>query len=325
MQIRQVLDPQGLADFQRVNAAAYEHDYRLLPAETLDQLLALLDGDDEEAERPLLFLGTREGVAVGTLMLRLPMLDNLGTANSELNVHPRHRRQGAGRALLEHAVAVLRAEGRGRLFVEVPSREDGSPGPGVGLVEHCGAKPVLEEVRRLLDLREHPPELPVGVPDGYRVVQWVDRTPDPLAEGVAYLLGRMTLDAPLGDMDYEPESWDVARLRASEARSMARGRLRISTAVVHCSGAVAGHTDVAVNRQDPRVASQWDTIVDPAHRGHGLGVVLKSWNHRQLVDLVPEVACVNTWNAVANRHMVAVNEALGFEPVETWTEYQLDL
>ncbi len=109
----------------------------------------------------------------------------------------------------------------------------------------------------------------------------------------------MTLDAPLGDMDYEPESWDVARLRASESRSMAR--------------------------QDPRVASQWDTIVDPAHRGHGLGVVLKSWNHRQLVDLVPEVACVNTRNAVANRHMVAVNEAFGFEPVETWTEYQLDL
>lgn len=82
----------------------------------------------------------------------------------------------------------------------------------------------------------------------------------------------MTLDAPLGDMDYEPKSWDVARLRASEARSMARGRLRISTAVVKCSGAVAGHTDVAVNR-----------------------------------------------------HMVAVNEAFGFEPVETWTEYQLDL
>ncbi len=61
MQIRQVLDPQSLADFQGVNAASYDHDYRLLPAETLDQLLALLDGDDEEAERPLLFLGTREG------------------------------------------------------------------------------------------------------------------------------------------------------------------------------------------------------------------------------------------------------------------------
>ena len=92
-------------------------------------------------------------------------------------------------------------------------------------------------------------------------VQWVDRTPDPLAEGVADLLGGLTRDAPLGDMDDEPGSWDVARLRASEARSMARGRLRICTAVVHCSGAVAGHTDVALN------------------------------------------------------------EALGFEPVETWTEY----
>ncbi len=325
MRIVPVLDPQALAVFQRVNEDAYEHDYRQLPAEPVDELLVLLDGNDEAGELALLFLATVHGVPVGTLMLRLPTLDNLDTANAEVNVHPDHRRHGAGRALLEHAASAVRELGRGRLFIEVPSQVAGTAGPGIGLVESLGARPVLEEVRRLLDLSAHPPGPLPAVPDGYRVVQWVDSAPEPLAEGVAYLQGRMSLDAPMGDLDLEQEKWDVARLRASEARSKARNKLRVSTAVVHRSGAVAGHTDIGVNRRDSRVAEQWETIVDPEHRGHGLGVVLKSWNHRLLVDLVSNLAYINTWNATSNRHMVAVNDTLGFEPLEAWTEYQLDL
>ena len=65
----------------------------------------------------------------------------------------------------------------------------------------------------MIDLREHPPGPGGSVPDGYRVVQWVDAAPDDLLDGVAYLLGRMTVDAPMGDMDYAPEKWDAERYR----------------------------------------------------------------------------------------------------------------
>ena len=68
-----------------------------------------------------------------------------------------------------------------------------------------------------------------------------------------------------------------------------------------------------------------DTIVDPDHRGHGLGLVLKTWNHAFLAESAPGVRWVNTWNARSNTFMIRVNEQLGFEPMETWGEHQLDL
>jgi hypothetical protein len=33
---------------------------------------------------------------------------------------------------------------------------------------------------------------------------------------------------------------------------------------------------------------------------------------------------MNTWNAESNTHMIAINERLGYRPVEYWTEWQLD-
>ena len=41
---------------------------------------------------------------------------------------------------------------------------------------------------------------PPAPPAGYRVVQWADVAPDALVDGIAYLLHRMVLDAPMGDM-----------------------------------------------------------------------------------------------------------------------------
>jgi hypothetical protein len=34
---------------------------------------------------------------------------------------------------------------------------------------------------------------------------------------------------------------------------------------------------------------------------------------------------VNTWNAGVNAHMVAINESLGFRPIDRWREWQLEL
>lgn len=107
---------------------------------------------------------------------------------------------------------------------------------------------------------------------------------------------------------------------------MARNRLRVATAVVHeATGAVAGMTDLGVNRDRREVAYQWDTIVDPDHRGQGLGLLLKAHNLALLRSSAPEARWVNTWNALSNTHMVAVNDRLGFVPVERWSEWELDL
>ncbi len=326
MEIRKVVDVEALRAYHAVESAAYDHDFVALPADPFEELLPLLGAEVEAGDLTLLYVGTDGGLPVGTLSLRLPTLDNLSNAALDLTVHPDHRRRGHGRRLLQAGIAEVRARGRSRIHLQVPSHSDGSDPQALVLMTEAGARPVLREDRRLLDLRRQAVGEPVPAPQGYRVVQWVDHVPDALVDGAAHLMGRMILDAPMGDMDYEQEKWDAARYRDKEQATVARNRTCLGTAVVHAgTGAVAGITDIGVNRDHPRVAYQWNTIVDPDHRGRGLGMVLKSWNHRLLAERVPEAEFVNTWNASSNTFMVGVNDALGFEVVERWTEWQLDL
>lgn len=65
---------------------------------------------------------------------------------------------------------------------------------------------------------------------------------------------------------------------------------------------------------------QWGTLVAPGHRGHRLEMAAKAhnllWVEREQSD---RTALVTT-NAEVNRHMIAVNDALGFRPVERLVE-----
>ena len=63
-----------------------------------------------------------------------------------------------------------------------------------------------------------------------------------------------------------------------------------------------------------RTVDQDDTIVLVEYRGHRLGMLLKAANLAQLERLRPGHPSIVTYNAEENRHMLAVNEALGFEP-----------
>ena len=313
-----------LEDFHGVLARSLAADYVGIPAAPLAEWLPDLDGQEHAGARVQLSLARDRSSPVGLLNVRYPVLDNLATVNVELIVDPAHRRRGYGRLLAEEALREVRAGGRTRVFTPVASWPDRPP-LGRRLLEDFGFRPVIEDTRRMLDLQRDPPGDGGEVPDGYRVVQWLDAAPEDLVAGLAYLSGRMTLDMPMGEMDYEPERWDVERYRAVEADALVRGKRRLVSAAVHASGAVAGLTEIAVNLAARETAEQWNTIVDPDHRGHGLGLVLKRWNHRFLADSHPEVRYLNTWNASSNAFMIRVNEAVGYRAMETWTEYQLDL
>ncbi len=51
------------------------------------------------------------------------------------------------------------------------------------------------------------------------------------------------------------------------------------------------------------------------HRGHRLGMLLKVANLQELAHYAPEAPLVFTFNAEENRHMLNVNEAVGFRAV----------
>ncbi len=63
--------------------------------------------------------------------------------------------------------------------------------------------------------------------------------------------------------------------------------------------------------------------MEPAHRGHRLGLLLKVANLRFLQQHEPAVTKVYTWNADSNAPMLQVNVAMGFRPVRQWGEWEL--
>lgn len=334
--IEQVKEPAEAIRWHGVAEAARAADHVALPQDPVEELLPSLRGDID-GERIELWLGLAGGVPVAVAEIELPLLDNTGTALVELMVHPEHRRRGYGRKLIDHVLSRVRATGRTLVITDIAAPLQSAPGDppvaGEVLARSAGARPVLSEVRRLLDVASvDPGELAALRADaarqaaGYGIVQWVDTAPRELHEDMAVLVGRMSTDAPLEEMAWEPEAWTAERYRVKEETAQARGRRRVATVARHeASGRLVGYSDIGVNARLATYAYQWDTIVTPEHRGHRLGMLLKTANLQLLRAAVPGARYLNTWNAAANQHMVAINDAIGFRPVERWVGWQLEI
>lgn len=281
-------------------------------------------------------LAHRVGVPVGYLKVDLPQLDNTDNAEVEILVPPRHRRKGIGRALHEYAVELVRGQGRKRIFgltvVGLPGGPPRDPAGGE-FAATMGARSALTDIRRRLDVTTLDRAGLDGIladawsrADGYSLVRWQGATPEEYIDDVAYLDSRLLEDAPMGDLAWEPEKVDADRVRASEAAYDAWGRRRYHTGMRHDG---SGHL-VAWTTLDPSASSPWHafqgiTIVEPRHRGHRLGAIIKIENLRYALANEPALRAVDTWNAAVNNHMIAINEAMGFRPVDGWDNWQLTL
>ena len=161
---------------------------------------------------------------------------------------------------------------------------------------------------------------------GYSLLQWTGPTPDEHLPAVAALESRMTTDAPMDDLQWDQEVFDADRMRARDAVMTARRNRAYTTAVRHdATGVVVGTTMLTVADGVDGFAGQWQTIVEPEHRGHRLGMLLKVANLRYLQQHEPAVTFVDTWNADSNAPMLRVNVEMGFVPVRQWAEWELVL
>jgi GNAT superfamily N-acetyltransferase len=123
----------------------------------------------------------------------------------------------------------------------------------------------------------------------------------------------MSTDAPHDDMDWREERWDADRLRTEHAATRSSGRRVTESVARHApSGRLVAFTRIEVSPDQPDLGYQQDTLVLREHRGHALGRRLKAANALRVMDALPEVAAVRTWNAASNEHMLAVNRALGY-------------
>ncbi len=158
----------------------------------------------------------------------------------------------------------------------------------------------------------------------YELVPLVGRTPPDTVDDLVDVWAAIN-DAPLDDLQADPDEFSAARLHAFDSAMSARGQeVYRFLARRRDDGAWAGHTVVCVDRHRPGVAFQEDTTVVASHRGHRLGIRLKTAMLQWLREAEPGLTTIDTWNAVSNSHMIAVNDAIGCRVVHqgiVWQTY----
>jgi RimJ/RimL family protein N-acetyltransferase len=261
------------------------------------------------------FVPAESGGVIAWYRLSLPDQENLDRAWISIFVHPTFRRRGTGHALLRHALRRAAANGRTRLAAQTLCDSAGD-----SFARHAGFKPSLMEARRVQVLASVPPERIASIradatraAAGYSLVSWSGPTPEEHLGQVAAVSEAMN-DAPRSDGS-EGRRLDARRLRERvETRLALSGTRRHTVAAWHDGcGEMAAITQVHVNPEHPGWGHQGLTAVTRPHRGHRLGLLVKVEMLRWLAEAEPKLERIETGNADSNQHMIAINEALGYQ------------
>lgn len=315
---------------------------------------ARLQGWRDNAYRTVrLFFVRQGGRVVGSSWIRCDVRENLRSALVHVQVLNEFTGRGIGWTLLQHAQALVAAEGRTILqsFTEHPADFDADadapdlirPATGTGALP-AGARGVrfaltagyrLEQVERFsaLDVPAHAGawdflerQALAKAAGEYELLTWTGRCPDDCAGQLAVLMSRMSTDAPTGNLSFDAETWDVARVRHIEDTWRRAGLVSlVAAARDRSSGELAAYTVLQLTPSKPWLADQDDTLVAAGHRGHRLGMLVKIRNLRRVRAEYPAVERIITFNAAENDHMLAINIALGFRPAGWDGEWQRTL
>lgn len=315
------------AVYRAADSHRREHPTAWAIEELRAQLLAEAGGELARA-----WSGLVGDEVVTTGYLRAPVEDNTHLATVAVHTHPAHRNRGHGSAMLDHLVEEVGRLGRRTVLVEAPTPYDGPADghghPNADFLLHRGFTFALGDVVRILDLPAD--ERLLGKLEaeaephhrGYAFRQFRGAVPEDIIVPFGQLVGALATEAPTGELELEPERFTPERIRADEKVFAASGRTKYTTVALAPDGAVVAYTELVVPTHDPGRLYQWGTLVAAAHRGHRLGTAVKARNLMWVQRECPDRTTLMTFNAEVNAHMVAVNEAMGFRPVERLGEYQ---
>jgi GNAT superfamily N-acetyltransferase len=263
------------------------------------------------------------GTVASWYVLRLPDQENQHLAGLALTVHPAWRRRGIGGEMLRHATERAAQDNRSELG---GSAADGLAGEF--FARQAGASPGLRDVCRVQRLTALPP-LSQARADceraaaAYSTVSWTGPVPEGYLDGVAALFDAFA-DQPHRE-GFQPPRWNAQRVRddINEMRLRLPQRTYAIAALHDVTGEMAAMSEVFTDPEVPGWATQGATVVTRQHRGHRLGLLVKLAMLDLLSEAEPSLQRIQTWNADANSHMIAVNQTLGYTvtgpPHTRWT------
>ncbi len=316
------------ADAELLEAARAVDDPESYPfvAELLARELRF--GSDLEPSEHYLCMLDDSPLPVAVIEITLPLRDNLHLMTTTVTVHPRHRGVGHGTRAIQWVVERARSEGRDTIWTWAPVDE---PTIGAFLIAR-GFAPASRDARRrqrLADVDRDELERQWDAARAASADYAIERHRIPVSDDLLAELVEVTAainDAPMGDLTFEDEKFDVQRVRDLETAAAGRGDVGYRVLARHRgTGDVGGHTVVFCNPLRPGFGSQWDTAVAKAHRGHRLGTLLKIDMMHWLEEAEPELEVIETWNNADNAFMIRVNEAIGYRLSRIYATYQLTL
>jgi GNAT superfamily N-acetyltransferase len=213
---------------------------------------------------------------------------------STLHVHPAHRGQGIGTALLEAALGHLRVIGARRVLTW-------SQSGALPFARRHSFTPSRELRYSALDLRPAPPmpEPPAGV----RLLTATEVDP----RRIHRVDADASLDEP-GDVPTDAMGYDIWHHEVWDNPGLDRD----ASTVAEVAGTLTALS--LVKRDGDRMWSAFTGTL-PEHRGRGLaGLVKRAALHRAALG---GVRVAYTSNDAANVPMLAVNTRLGYRPVAT--------
>ena len=337
LSIPATLDEPSAADFIEMVAVRNAIEAGLLGSDALActpaELLPVYQSAEFEPKR--IFVAKVDGRTVGRSIMEWSIAEGTTSTWLVTEVLEEFRRRGIGSALFATVEELAAASGRPTLQVEamhtttaggerLPSPtgfgELPAADPGVQFLTHRGYR--LEQIERAsmvtlpMDRGGHRAGPRCGPRVGGRVLLAgvVDRW-NPAAVGPGHRraadqdehrrpvcrVGRRR--GALGCSAYRPRRPDVVGRWADQDDGGGTGR-------PHRAAGGIQRDSIPADRSRP--AQQCDTLVLSEHRGHRLGMLLKLANLVDLHALSPLPPMVTTFNAEENRHMLDVNEALGF-------------
>ena len=336
MEIRE-LDEAALADdtvmreFYDLNRRARLHGRPDAPFWEFREFLGGLRSPDS-GERQDLFAAYDGDRMVGNAILWSFLLDNKDKCFFGLTVDVPERRRGIGRALVHRVEQTAEDDGRSQILADaILPFDDRDDHAYRRFGEACGYRVYHSEIVRHLRLPVPEDRIQTWLDEAaphhadYTLETYVGAVPDDLVESLCVLLAQLAVDAPSGTVEFEEEAITPQRYAEMGATTAAMGRARYETVALTADRQVVAQSTLAMSVETSPTVFQWGTFVHREHRGHKLGLATKAVNLRAVQAARDDLTLVITQNGETNGYMVAINERMGFRPVEVSAEFVKNL